>query len=78
VTRFVADFDASTLSSTSITMTCGTGEENLANNRAMARTLTRAGSAPQFLEFRDGHNHTGWRDSLDPGLRDLLLRVWGI
>jgi enterochelin esterase-like enzyme len=78
VTRFVADLDASRLSSTSITMTCGTGEENLANNRAMARTLARAGSAPQFLEFRDGHNHTGWRDSLDPGLRDLLLRVWGI
>lgn len=77
VTRFVADLDASRLSGTALTITCGTGEENLANNRALARTLARAGNPPRFIEFRDGHNHIGWRDSLDPGLRDLLLRVWG-
>lgn len=76
VARFVADLDPARLSGTAITITCGTGEENLANNRAVARTLARAGAPPVFEQFRDGHNHTGWRDSLDPGLRDLLLRVW--
>ncbi len=78
VTRFVADLEPSLLSGTTITMTCGTGEENLANNLLMVRALTKAGTAAQFLEFRDGHNHIGWRDNLDPGLRDLLLRVWSL
>jgi hypothetical protein len=27
-------------------------------------------------ENPDGHNHVGWRDSLDPGLRRLLAQAW--
>ena len=57
-------------------MTCGTGEENLANNQSMARRLERAGVPTTMIENRDGHNHVGWRDCLDPSLRDLLHAVW--
>lgn len=59
-----------------VTMTCGTGEENLANNRSMARRLQRAGVPAELIENPDGHNYTGWRDALDPGLRHLLATVW--
>ena len=59
-----------------VTLTCGTGEENLANNRSMARRLRRAGVPTELIENPDGHNYTGWRDALDPGLRGLLRAVW--
>jgi enterochelin esterase-like enzyme len=59
-----------------VTMTCGTGEENLANNRSMARRLGRAGVPTELVENPDGHNYTGWRDALDPGLRHLLATAW--
>jgi enterochelin esterase family protein len=57
-------------------MTCGTGEENLANNRATCEALVRQGYPADLAEIRDGHNWTAWRDSFDPTLRDLLARVW--
>jgi enterochelin esterase family protein len=53
-------------------LTCGSVEENLANNRRMARAL----EAP-LAEVPDGHNYTAWRDSLDPHLVGLLEKVWG-
>ena len=28
--------------------------------------------------MRDGHTWTCWRDSLDPHLTDLLVRVWAL
>ena len=48
-----------------IAITCGTGEENLANNRAMARALGAQGYPVTFHERRDGHNWICWRDLLD-------------
>jgi enterochelin esterase family protein len=59
-----------------VTMTCGTVEENLANNRAVAAALERHGWNVAFVEHRDAHNWTSWRDALHPHLRDLMLRAW--
>jgi enterochelin esterase-like enzyme len=79
IVRFVDDVDADPqrLADLHVTMTCGTGEENLANNRSLARRLSRLGVPAQLIENPDGHNYTGWRDSLDPGLRLLLRAAWG-
>ncbi len=58
-------------------LTCGRVEENLANNRDMARTLWRQGYPAALYEVPDEHTYTGWRDCFDPYLTDLLHRVWG-
>ncbi len=60
-----------------IAMTCGTIEENLANNRATREALSRQGYDTHLFENRDGHNWVGWRDAFDPHLVDLLNYVWG-
>ncbi|BCJ48570.1 hypothetical protein Asp14428_00450 [Actinoplanes sp. NBRC 14428] len=57
-------------------LTCGTVEENLANNRDMARALGDQGYAVTFDEVPDAHNWTAWRDSLDPYLTALLQKVF--
>ncbi|WP_377641264.1 alpha/beta hydrolase [Oryzobacter terrae] len=57
-------------------MTCGSLEENLANNRDMAAALTRAGHDVTLREVPDLHNYTAWRDALDPGLTEVLQRLW--
>jgi enterochelin esterase family protein len=57
-------------------LTCGSAEENLANNREMARALSRQGYPTRLHEVPDAHNFTAWRDALDPYLVDLLRRVW--
>jgi enterochelin esterase-like enzyme len=53
------------------TLTCGSAEENVHNNRAMAETL----GAP-LHEVQDTHNYTAWRDALHPHLTRLLARTW--
>jgi enterochelin esterase-like enzyme len=58
------------------TITCGSAEENLDNNRALASALERQGWDVRLVENRDAHNWTGWRDVLHPHLGDLLLRAW--
>jgi enterochelin esterase family protein len=57
-------------------ITCGTAEENLANNRALAAALERRGWPVRTYWNRDAHNWTAWRDAFQPHLSDLLLRVW--
>jgi enterochelin esterase-like enzyme len=57
-------------------LTCGTAEENLANNREMARALQRQGYPARLVEVPDGHHFTAWRDALHPCLTDLLQAVW--
>ena len=59
-----------------VTMTCGTVEENLANNRAVSDALAAQGYDAYLFENRDGHNWVGWRDTFAPPLTDLLARVW--
>jgi enterochelin esterase-like enzyme len=61
----------------SIGMTCGLAEENLANNRQMAKALAGLGHQVELAEVPDAHTWAGWRDALDPHLADLLARVWG-
>ena len=59
-----------------VTMSCGTIEENLANNRAVCEALERQGYDVRLATFRDGHNWVGWRDNFAPHLVDLLRRTW--
>ena len=59
-----------------VTLTCGTAEENLANNRATRDALARQGYDVHLHENRDAHNWIGWRDTFDPFLLDLLAKVW--
>jgi len=57
-------------------LTCGTAEENYANNRLLAEHLSRVGMSVTWGEVRDGHTWTCWRDLLDPPLTELLTKVW--
>jgi enterochelin esterase-like enzyme len=57
-------------------MTCGSLEENLANNELMAQKLRAIGHQVELARLRDLHNYTAWRDGLDPTLTDLLRTVW--
>jgi enterochelin esterase-like enzyme len=58
------------------TLTCGTAEENLENNRALVGALERRGWDVRSAWTRDAHNWTSWRDALHPELPELLLRAW--
>ena len=58
------------------TLTCGTVEENLANNRATYGALELQGYEVKLVANRDGHNWVGWRDTFDPHLVDLVNRMW--
>jgi enterochelin esterase-like enzyme len=60
-----------------VALTCGVAEENLANNRVMARALAEQGYDAELAVNPDMHNYTGWRDALDPHLTRLLGRMWG-
>jgi enterochelin esterase-like enzyme len=53
-------------------LTCGTREENLANNRIMARALAAQGYAAVLHERPDDHEYVAWRDAFDPYLTGLL------
>jgi len=79
VTGFVASVRAATRAAPgapSVTLTCGTAEENLANNLAMRDHLASVGIDVGWGEVRDGHTWTCWRDMLDPYLTALLLQAW--
>jgi len=52
-------------------LTCGPGEENIANNREMAAAL-----GEQLHELGDLHNYPAWRDAFDPHLTNLLAGLW--
>lgn len=59
-----------------VTMTCGTVEENLTNNLATKEALVVQGYDVSFVQNRDAHNYTGWRDTFDPHLAELLAKAW--
>ncbi len=58
-----------------IAITCGTAEENRANNEAVAEALTAQGYPAWLAEVRDAHTWTGWRDSFHPHLPALIEAV---
>jgi enterochelin esterase family protein len=78
ITRFVSQVygERGFLTPVPTTITCGTGEENLANNRALHDALVRRGFDVALVEHRDAHNWISWRDSFHPHLAELLLRAW--
>jgi enterochelin esterase-like enzyme len=59
-----------------VTIAVGRAEENLENNRAVAKALQTQGWDVRLVEQRDAHNWVAWRDMLDPHLSELLLRAW--
>jgi enterochelin esterase family protein len=59
-----------------VTMTCGTVEENLMNNTHTSEALVKQGYDMSLVVNRDAHNYTGWRDTFDPHLVDLLAKAW--
>jgi enterochelin esterase-like enzyme len=78
ITRFVGQVHGRSATAPPVrtVITCGTAEENLANNRAFAASLERRGWPVKTFWNRDAHNWTAWRDALHPHLAELLLRVW--
>jgi enterochelin esterase family protein len=56
-------------------LTCGADEENLANNRRMARVLHRLGYRVRFAVVPGGHDYPSWRAAFDPHLPDLVRAV---
>jgi enterochelin esterase family protein len=78
ITRFVNDTRRGTLPAEPVpaTLTCGTLEENLANNRQLALVLAGQRYPVGLVELPDVHNYTAWRDAFDPHLTDLLTRTW--
>jgi enterochelin esterase family protein len=59
-----------------VAMTCGSEEENLANNRAVAAALAVRGHDVRLDLVRDTHNWVAWRDAFEPHLRAFLRRLW--
>jgi enterochelin esterase family protein len=55
-----------------ISFTCGTAEENRANNQTIATALVAQGYPAWLAEIRDAHTWTCWRDGLDPHLPALI------
>ena len=78
ITRFVgrAHRGAGFQTPVPTTITCGSAEENLRNNRALAEALESQGWNMRLVEHPDAHNWISWRDALHPHLADLLLRAW--
>jgi enterochelin esterase family protein len=77
VTEFVAELHRTARARHPVptVLTCGTVEENLANNEAMAATLHRLRYGAKLVTVRDAHNYTAWRDALDPHLTELVNGV---
>ena len=76
--RFTSTLDAQPerYDGLAVVMTCGTGEENLDNNRTAASRMAAVGVAVTLRENRDAHNFIAWRDCWDPHLSELLSRMW--
>jgi enterochelin esterase family protein len=58
-----------------VVLTCGRIEENLENNRVIARALAAQRYDVALHEVPDVHNYTAWRDSFHPYLTRLLRLV---
>jgi enterochelin esterase-like enzyme len=79
VTGFVAtvlDATQGAPDAPSVAMTCGSAEENHANNLLVRDHLREVGLDVTWGEVRQAHTWTCWRDLLDPHLTDLLRKVW--
>ncbi len=79
VVAFVAGVHAGALPDrpVPVVLTCGAIEENVANNRLMARALRARGYPAELAEVPDMHNYTAWRDAFHPHLTGLVGQVCG-
>lgn len=77
ITRFVGEVHRAGAAERPIpvAITCGTAEENRANNEAMAETLAAQGYPAWLSSVRDAHNWTCWRDAFDPHLPALIEAI---
>jgi enterochelin esterase-like enzyme len=55
-----------------VAVTCGTVEENRANNLVLTDALLAQGFPAWYADIRDAHNWTCWRDGFDPHLPALI------
>lgn len=77
ITREVAGISATTVrNDLHIGMVCGAREGNERLNTPLALGLMNSGWDVAYERFDDLHNWTGWRDSLDPMLPNLLREAW--
>jgi enterochelin esterase-like enzyme len=76
IVRVVRRILRTTARPVAVQLTCGTAEENVLNNRVMARALAEQGYPARLDEVADLHNYTAWRDAFDPHLTRLLQEVW--
>ena len=60
----------------SVVLTCGADEDNLANNRAMARALRAAGVDVEAHRLPGGHDFDSWGRALDPLWANRLRAAW--
>ncbi len=74
ITRFVGTVlrDLEGARTIPVAITCGTAEENRANNEAVAAALRAQGYPAWVALVRDAHNWTCWRDAFDPHLPALI------
>lgn len=79
ITRFMNDVNTQQAWAhpTKVEMTCGSVEENLANNRTAQLALSAQGYEVALHEHPDAHNFVSWRDTFDPFLVDFLGDLWG-
>ena len=72
ITRFVGNVLRGAGEPIPVALTCGTAEENRANNRSVAAALVAQGYPAWLAEVRDAHTWTCWRDAFDPHLPALI------
>jgi enterochelin esterase family protein len=76
IVRFVDEVRRGTTAPVPTVLTCGTAEENLANNRDMAAILRAHDYPVRLIEVPDAHNFVAWRDAWHPHLADLATSIW--
>jgi enterochelin esterase family protein len=72
ITRFVGTALRDAGPPIPVALTCGTAEENRANNLVLTDALLAQGFPAWYADVRDAHNWTCWRDGFDPHLPALI------
>jgi enterochelin esterase-like enzyme len=72
ITRFVGTALRDAGEPIPVAITCGTVEENRANNLVLSDALLAQGFPAWQSDIRDAHNWTCWRDAFDPHLPALI------
>jgi enterochelin esterase-like enzyme len=73
VARFIADIRP--IHPVPVSLTCGTTEENIQNNRMMTRLLRDHGYPAALDETPGVHDWPSWRDAFDPHLGALIRQA---